>query len=88
MTHRSPKERAVYRIEQLLLWKYGEKSGHLEFAQQIVDDLEGSKVMSLSSGDALRWPIQPEGIGQILTEALNIPEIATKIAKAIQTGNY
>lgn len=43
---------------------------------------------AFASGDPLRWPIQPEGIGLILTEALNIPEISAKIAKAIQSGNY
>lgn len=42
----------------------------------------------LKDGNPLRWPIQAEGIGLILTEVLNIPETATKIAKAIQSGNY
>lgn len=48
---------------------------------------------ALRSDDALRWPIQAEGIGIILAEHAvpkpeNIPYVAVKIADAIQTGNY
>ena len=56
--------------------------------QLVADMRKALSVASVASGDALRWPIQPEGIGVIIIESLNIPEIATKIAKAIQTGNY
>lgn len=55
--------------------------------QLVADMRKGLSVISTQQG-ASRWPIQPEGIGVILIESLNIPEIATKIAKAIQSGNY
>jgi hypothetical protein len=47
----------------------------------------------VENADALRWPIQAEGIELILAEHAepkpeNIPYLAVKIAEAIQTGNY
>lgn len=55
---------------------------------QLVADMRKGLSAASTQANSLRWPIQPEGIGLILTEALNIPEIAEKIAKAIQSGNY
>lgn len=42
---RNRKERAVYRVECLLDWKYGEKAAHRAFAEMIVADLMDSDAM-------------------------------------------
>lgn len=52
-----------------------------------------SRILGNTQGDALRWPIQAEGVGLIISENAdpkpeNIPYLAVKIAEAIQTGNY